>query len=140
MPRHETAVEDGVFQAPLRAFSILASLVVLLSFAAFAIDEARSGSQTSQAGIAGGATTYAPLPNPAGYANPTPAQEKVREAAHSAVREGLDDADDVLLAPFASVTEASSSSWMRRSIPALLGLAVYGFGVGFLSRFAAGRA
>jgi hypothetical protein len=134
------AVEDRVFQAPLRAFSILASLVVLLSFAAFAIDQARSGSQSSQAGIARDGTSATPGADSAGYASPTPAQEKIREAAHGAVREALDDADDVLLAPFASVTENNSSSWMRRSIPGLLALAVYGFGVGFLSRFAAGKA
>jgi hypothetical protein len=129
-----------VFQGPLRLFSILACLVVLLSFAAFAIDEARSGSQSSQAGIAGGPTTYAPVPDPAGFAKPSPAQERLREADHGGAREALDDADDVLLAPLAFVTEENSSAWMRRAIPALLALALYGFGVGFLSRFAAGRA
>jgi hypothetical protein len=127
-----------VFQGPLRLFSIAASVLVLLSFGAFAIDEARSGSQSSQAGIAG--TTFVAAADPAGYAKPSPAQERVREADHGGAREALDDADDVLLAPFAFLTEDNASSWMRRSIPALLALAVYGFGVGFLSRFAAGRA
>ncbi len=132
------AVTRSVFQGPLRLISVVASVVVLLSFAAFAIDEARSGSQSSQAGISG--TAYAPLPDPAGYADPSPAQERAREADHGAVREALDDADDVLLAPFAALTADNSSAWMRRSIPALVALAVYGFGLGFLSRFAAGRA
>jgi hypothetical protein len=132
------AVEESVFQGPLRLFSILASVAVMLSFGAFAVDQARSGSKSSQAGIA--RTVFVAPPDPAGYAEPSPAQERVREAAHGTARETLDDVDDVLVAPFAFVTENSTSAWMRRSIPALLALAVYGLGVGFLSRFAAGRA
>ncbi|MCW3013795.1 MAG: hypothetical protein JWO02_887 [Solirubrobacterales bacterium] len=127
-----------MLRGPIRIFSIVASLVVLLSFAAFAIDEARSGSQSSQAGIArqdGVATA-----DPAGYATPSPAQERVREARHGSPRELLDDGDDLLLAPVAFVSGDSSSAWVRRSLPALLGLVIYGFGFGFLARFAAGRA
>ncbi|MCW3041461.1 MAG: hypothetical protein JWM31_3366 [Solirubrobacterales bacterium] len=128
-----------MFSGPLRLLSIVASLAVLLSFAAFAVDEARSGSQASQAGIARNGQTVA-AGDPAGYAKPTPAQEQVRQADHGGARELLDDADDVLMAPFASVSDGSSSAWVRRGFPALLGLAVYGFGLGFLSRFASGRA
>ncbi len=127
-----------MLSGPLRAFSIVASLIVVLSFAAFAVDQARSGSQSSQAGITGQATVQAP--DPAGYAKPTPAQERLREAADSGPREVLDDADDVLISPFAFVTENSSSAWVRRGVPLLVALFVYGFGLGFLSRFAAGRA
>ena len=128
-----------MLSGPLRLLATVCSLVVLLSFAAFAIDEARSGSNASQAGIAGGQLGPA-ASSPSGYANPTPAEEKVREAAHGTVRELLDDGDDILMAPFASVSDSSSSSWVRRGIPALIGLLVYGFGLAFLSRFAAGRA
>jgi hypothetical protein len=56
------------------------------------------------------------------------------------VREAIDDADDVLVTPFAPLTEGSSSSWVRRGIPTLLALVVYGFGLAFLARFASGRA
>jgi hypothetical protein len=138
MPAAVPAVDEGMFQGPLRLFSILASLVVLLSFALFAIGEARSGSESSRAGIA--RQDYVATTDPAGYAKPTPAQERVREAGHASGRELLDDGNDLLLAPLAFVTEDSSSAWVRRSIPGLLALGVYGFGFGFLSRFAAGRA
>ncbi len=138
MAGRRSAVEKSVFQGPLRLASVVASLVVVFSFAAFAIDEARSGSRSSRAGIAG--TTFTAVTDPSGFADPSPAQERVREADHGAAREALDDADDVLLAPVAFVTQDNPSAWMRRSIPALLALAVYGFGLGFLSRFAAGRA
>jgi hypothetical protein len=63
----------------------------------------------------------------------------VREKVHSKPREFVDDVNDVLLSPFAGLTDSSGSKWVRRSIPALIALLVYGFGGGFLARFAAGR-
>lgn len=121
-----------------RLLSVACSLVVLASFAAFAIDQARSGSEASRAGIA--RTDHVTTADPSGYADPTPEQERIREAAHGDARELLDDADDLLLAPLAWVTDDSSSAWARRTAPGLLALLVYGFGLGYLSRFAAGRA
>lgn len=127
-----------MFEGPVRLFSILATTVVLLSFGAFAIDEARSGSESSQAGIA--RETLVASAEPSGYAAPTPAQERERESDNSGAREWLDDGNDVLLAPIAFVSEDNASAWMRRGVPALVALLVYGFGLGFLARYAAGRA
>jgi hypothetical protein len=127
-----------MFSTPLRYLSILGSLIVLASFGAFAIDQIRSGSQTSTAGIEG--TQVVKVNDPAGYADPTPAQERLREQLHGSVREVIDDADDVAVAPFAGISSSSSSAWVRRGVPALIGLFVYGFGLAFLARFAAGRA
>jgi hypothetical protein len=45
----------------------------------------------------------------------------------------------VLLSPFAGLTDSSKSKWVRRSIPALIALLIYGFGGGYLARFASGR-
>jgi hypothetical protein len=56
------------------------------------------------------------------------------------VREKIDDADDVLLRPFAFVAGNSDSSWVRRGAPAVLALLVYGFGLSFLARYSRGRA
>lgn len=127
-----------MFSTPLRYLSVVASLVVLLSFGGFAIDEIRSGSETSTAGVQG--TQIVKVTDPSGYADPTPAQERAREQADSTFREYIDDADDVAVAPFAGLSSSSSSAWVRRGVPALLGLFVYGFGLAFLARFAAGRA
>lgn len=69
-----------------------------------------------------------------------PDQERAREKAHSAAREYVDDANDVLLAPFSSLTDGSSNKWVRRTVPALIALLVFGFGLGYLARFASGRA
>ena len=55
------------------------------------------------------------------------------------MHEWVDDANDVLLKPFASIADSSSSKWVRRTVPALLALIVYGLGFGMLARVAAGR-
>ncbi|MGZ4280243.1 MAG: hypothetical protein ACXVVU_26700 [Solirubrobacteraceae bacterium] len=115
----------------LRTASIAASVIVLLSFALFAIDETRTASQKSAAAVAGLDATRT--------ADPSPRQERARERAHSRAREAIDDADDVLVAPFASLVSGADSSWIRRGVPTVLALVVYGFGLSFLARFARGR-
>ena len=115
----------------LRTVSIVASAIVLLSFALFAIDETRDASAKSAAGIAGLDATRA--------SDPSARQERARERAHSRAREAVDDANDVLVAPFAGLVSGSESSWVRRGVPALIALVVYGFGLSFLARYAKGR-
>ena len=119
-----------MFARLIRTAAILASLFVVLGWAAFALDQARGASNESVAGIKG---------DPATFSDPSPDQERAREKAHSRSREFIDDVNDVLLSPFAGLTDNSGSKWVRRSVPALLALLVYGFGGGFLARFARGR-
>ncbi len=71
--------------------------------------------------------------------DPTPKAERQREARNSKARELVDDANDVLLRPFAGLVAGDSSRWVQRGVPAGLGLLVYGFMLGFVSRFARGR-
>lgn len=115
----------------LRLLAVATSLVVVVSWGMFAVDEARSASSTSQTEIAGRAAAQAP--------DPSPEQERAREQAHSGAREVVDDADDVLLSPFSTLADGSASLWVRRTIPAAVALAVFGFGLGVLARVAAGR-
>ena len=116
----------------LRTVSVVAGAIVLLSFALFAIDETRNASEESQAAVAGLEATRS--------SDPSPRQERARERAHSRAREAIDDADDVLVAPFAGLVDNSSSSWVRRGVPTLIALVLYGFGLSFLARYARGRA
>jgi hypothetical protein len=116
----------------LRTAAIAASTIVLVSFGLFAIDETRDFSNRSVAAVAGLQATRS--------ADPTASEERARERAHTKAREAIDDADDILVTPFAPITDSSSSSWVRRGIPTLLALIVYGFGLAFLARFARGRA
>jgi hypothetical protein len=114
----------------IRIAASVATVFVLLGFGAFAFDQARGASHASVKGLGGDPTTFS---------DPSPDQERVREKLHSGPREFIDDVNDVLLSPFAGVVDSAKSKWVRRLVPALLALLVYGVGGGFLSRYAAAR-
>lgn len=115
----------------LRFAAIACSLLVIAGWGWFAADEAGTASANTQAEIAGQQAARTPSPDPD--------QERDREKVNSKLHEAIDDANDVLLKPFAAIAENSDSKWARRSVPALLALIVYGFGLGLLARVAAGR-
>lgn len=121
-----------MFGTALRLLSIGCCVLVGLGWALFAIDETREASAESTEMIAGA--------DAATHSNPSPDQERAREQAHSTAREAIDDVNDVLLAPFAGLTDSSDNKWVRRTVPALLALLVYGFGLAYLARFMSGRA
>jgi hypothetical protein len=112
--------------AAIRFVAIAISVVVVLGLAMFAIDETDKGSKTQQAKLERElGTTSVPVA-------PNERQESRREADHGAVREAIDDANDVLLKPFAELVD-SDSAWVNHGIPALLALLIYGFGLGMLA-------
>jgi hypothetical protein len=119
-----------VLERLLRLTAIAASLLVVGGWALFAIDETSAASHLSAAEAAGREAIRHP--------DPSPRQERARERVHGDARELIDDANDILLAPFAPLVSNSNSEWLRRTIPALLGLIVYGFGLGFLARLSRG--
>jgi hypothetical protein len=121
-----------VLEGPLRLLSIVLSAVVLLGWVLFAVDTTGEASRQTAAEVAGRQASSRP--------DPSPDQERSREAAHGSVRELVDDVNDVLLSPFADVGAGSESRWVRRTVPAVLALLVYGLGLGFLARFSQGRA
>jgi hypothetical protein len=120
-----------VIERLLRFAAIVCSLLVVAGWGWFAVDETSAASQQSQAEIAGQMAAQTPSPDPDA--------ERDREKVNSPAHEYVDDANDVLLRPFTAAAEGSSSKWVRRSIPALLALLVYGLGLGILARVAAGR-
>ncbi|MCW3012758.1 MAG: hypothetical protein JWO90_3162 [Solirubrobacterales bacterium] len=115
----------------LRTLAVLTSLVVVLGWVLFASDQAGSASEQTTTEIAGRQA--------ARTVDPSPEQERVREELHGDPRELVDDANDVLLSPFAGLTDEAGNRWVRRTVPALLALLVYGFGLGVLARVAVGR-
>jgi hypothetical protein len=121
----------GVIERALRFVAVGCSLLVVVGWGWFAVNETRAASEQSQAEIAGQTA--------ARTASPDPDQELDREKVNSKIHEFVDDANDILLRPFSAVAENSSSKWVRRTVPALLALLVYGFGIGILARVAAGR-
>ena len=121
-----------MLQSTLRTLAILCSATVLLSFGLFALDETRAASNQTAAEVAG--------QDAARTADPSPAEERAREQAHGSFRELIDDGNDLLVAPFSGIVASSGNSWTRRGVPGLLALIVFGFGLGYLSRFTQGRA
>lgn len=121
-----------MFELPLRAVAIAASLFVLAGWSLFAIEEVRTASDRTSTQVAGAQAATQP--------GPTPREERTRERAHGPVREAVDDVNDVLLSPLAFLAEGNASAWVRRTAPALAALLLYGFGLAFLARYARGRA
>jgi len=96
-------------------------VIVIASFAVFAIDQTKGASAHQQQELAGG------RPAEAAGAKSAPAHES---GAHKAI----DDVSGKLTSPFSGVVSGSSSEWAVRSTKLLLALLVYGFGLGFLAR------
>jgi hypothetical protein len=93
--------------------STVCTLIVVVSFGMFAVEEANAGSTAQQDKIV---SIDAP--------NPTPQQENARAKKHTQVREWIDDANDVLTKPFTGIT-SSNSIWAQRGVPALLAFLLY---------------
>jgi hypothetical protein len=125
---HEAADSTGVGSA-IRLVAVVTSLIVLLGFAFFAVDEMDRGSQNQQNALGNELRGDGDDPIPVA---PTPAEETQRERANSGFRELVDDAGDVLLAPFGSLVE-SNNAWVNHGVPTLLALLLYGVGLGLLA-------
>lgn len=110
----------------VRLAAVAAALLVAASFVLFAVDRIGEGSAGQVEALRGDTAanvSRAGIDAP----SPPPAIERQREAAHSSVRELIDDADDVLLAPFAGLLD-TDSAWAGRIVPGLLALLLYGLG------------
>src|SRR6476469_11113515 len=114
----------GVLARLLRSAAIVISLLVVAGWAWFAIDEGKAASNRTQEEIAGRLA--------ARDVDPAPEAERAREKVNSKPHELIDDANDVLLRPFATIAQDSGSKWVRRTVPAALALLIYGFGLALL--------
>jgi hypothetical protein len=113
----------------IRLIGIVCSALVLLAFAFFATDEMGRGSQNQQNALASELTSTKDPPPVA----PSPEQEAQRERMNGTFREAVEDANDVLVGPFASLVESADNRWVTHGVPALLGLLLYGFCFGMLA-------
>ena len=132
-------ITAAVVSSLLRLASVACSVVLVLSFAAFASDQAGAGSKHTVAAIASADANEQSGPT-ANLDEPSPGAEteRMREKRHSALREKLDDANDALVAPFAGAA-TSGSIWSQRIVSTLLALLVFGVGMHYLARLAALR-
>ena len=115
----------------IRMLAIADSAVIAVSFLLFATDEIDRGSKQQQQALGEGTGNRVEI---ATEPAPTSDQEDLRELEHSSVREAIDDVDDVLLQPFSGLID-SKSNWVTRGVPTLIGLLVYGVGLGLLANF-----
>ncbi len=113
-----------MLERSIRNLAILLSLIVASGFMLFALEDIDRGSANSVQRIAGYAAT-----------SPSAAGERERERRHGQPREAIDDVNDVLLKPFAGLSDSAESRWVQRGVPSLLGLLIYGVGLGFLARY-----
>jgi hypothetical protein len=111
----------------IRYLAIAISVVIVLGFALFAVNEAGKGSQTQQDKVE---REMGHQPNDT--IAPSARDEAYREAHQGKFHETIDDINDVLLRPFVDLVD-SDSAWVNHGIPALLGLLIYGFGLGMLA-------
>jgi hypothetical protein len=116
-----------VLERTLRYVAIILSLFVATGFVLFALQDSRRASDDTQQQIAD---------NPA---SSTAAADRARASHDGAIHKKIDAVDDVLLKPFNGITQNAHSRWVRHGVPTLLGLLVYGFGLGFLARFTKAR-
>jgi hypothetical protein len=111
----------------LHYVSIVCCLFVTISFALFALAQV-SHASSHQAGEIAPASQRATAPRSV-------------PPSHTAgqPRRFIDGVAHKLTSPFDSIV-GSGDAWVSRGIPALFALLVYGAGLGFLSRWADGRA
>jgi hypothetical protein len=113
----------------IRLVAIVLSGFVLFGFAFFCVDELDRGSKTQQQAL--GNELRGITDDPAPIAR-TSGDEAAREAVNGTFREVVDDANDLLLAPFVDLVD-SNDVWVARGVPTILALLLYGLGLGFLA-------
>jgi hypothetical protein len=116
-----------LLQTVLRWASTIACAILIVSFGLFAIEKSKGGAKDQVEKVVG-------ISEP----SPDPKNEREREKKHSDVREAIDDANDVLTAPFSGVID-SGSIWAKRGVATLLALILYGVIARILIGYLPGR-
>jgi hypothetical protein len=107
----------------VRLVAIVCSLLILASFGLFAIDQFQGASRQQQQLAEGQTSSPGELPQPHRQHQP---------------RRFIDGAARTLIEPFSGLV-SSKSAWVNRTLPTVIGLLVYGLGLGMLSRYARAR-
>lgn len=110
----------------LRVASLVICLIVIASFAIFAVDQTKGASAHQREELNGPAATKTNAGTPGSPGSSSPHE--------SGVHKTIDEASDELTSPFSGITSGSSSQWLIHGVNLLLALIVYGFGLGYLAR------
>jgi hypothetical protein len=106
-----------VLDVALRAIALVSCSIIALSFVLFAAEQASDASQGQVSAVV----------------DPGGSTERQRESHHTKARETIDDVNDVILRPFAA-SLSSDNVWVKRGVPTLLGLLVYGLLLLYVAR------
>jgi hypothetical protein len=120
--------EYAMVHRSLSFASFACCALITISFGLFALSELSGASheQVSQlvAGTPPSSQTAVPSPAPGVHRTAQP-------------RRFIDDVAHALISPFAAVVP-SDSAWVNHGIPSVVGLLVYGLGLGYLARYSRG--
>jgi hypothetical protein len=105
----------------LRTAAVVCSLIIALSLLFFVIDQTKGGESNATQEIQGVLHPVAPPAKP-----------------HHQPRKFIDQASHDLTTPFNGIV-SNSGKWVKHLVPAILGLILFGFGLSFLARYAAGK-
>jgi hypothetical protein len=116
----------GLLSRVVRLVSIVAVVLIAAGLLGLLTDEIRNTSKVEATrvqspGESGAATVLVDITQP----NPPATVEKAREKQHTSAREAIDDAGDVIMAPFTSIAKGSEP-WVRRLLYSGLALLLYG--------------
>ena len=117
--------------AAVRWVSLFAVAFVSLSFLFFAVNQTSNASQNQVKAISGGSGVEAESATK--VPDPPKDVEQLREQENDKFHEFVDDVDDVLVSPFTGIID-SEDIWVRRLVPLVLALLIYGLGGLYLAR------
>ncbi|HWC87264.1 MAG TPA: hypothetical protein VG388_12045 [Solirubrobacteraceae bacterium] len=116
---------DRVIHRAIVLIALVCSGLVLASFVMFARDQIAGASKTQANAVSASVPTQ-----------PVAAAKRKPEAQPGRF---INDAAGRLTSPFDSIIH-SNSAWVERSVPAIIAVLVYGFGLGYLARYTRGLA
>jgi hypothetical protein len=117
-----------VIQSILRYASIAITAILVLSFVMFISDQSASGTAGEVATLnSENGPTTAPAP-----VTPAP---KSAPKQHGEPRKTIDDLAGKLTKPFDGVAGSSHSKWVRKGLPTLIALLLFGFGLSVLAGY-----
>jgi hypothetical protein len=117
-----------VIQSILRYASIAISVILVLSFVMFVTDQSETGTAHEVATLnsENGPTT---TPEAPAQAPKPPAKQ------HGEPRKTIDDVATKLTKPFDGLVKSSTSKWVRKGVPTLIALLLFGFGLSVLAGY-----
>ena len=115
-----------MIQSILRYTSIAITAILVLSFVMFVTDQSASGTASEVATLnsENGSTT-----------TPAPATPKPPAKQHGEPRKTIDDVAKKLTNPFDGFVSHSTSKWVRKGVPTLIALLLFGFGLSVLAGY-----